>query len=66
MAEEWLTTEQAAELSGYHVIHLRRLVRAGKITGRKFGPVWQVNKQSLLDYNEEAAESRDKRRGPKD
>jgi excisionase family DNA binding protein len=66
MAEEWLTTAEAAELSGYHKIHLRRLLRAGKVKGKKFGPTWQVSRQSLLDYIEAAERSKDKRRGPKD
>jgi excisionase family DNA binding protein len=66
MIEEWLTTDQAADFSGYHVIHLRRLIRAKKIKGRKFGPVWQVNKASLNEYIRAANKSGDKRRGPKD
>jgi len=65
MAEEWLTTEQAAELSGYHPDHIRRLIRGGDLQARKFGPVWQVNRQALSDYLEAAKESGDKRRGPK-
>ncbi|MGB3715832.1 MAG: helix-turn-helix domain-containing protein [Candidatus Promineifilaceae bacterium] len=65
MAEEWLTTEEAAEFSGYHVIRLRRLTRAGKLYGRKFSPVWQVIRQSLVEYIEAARESGDKKWGPK-
>lgn len=66
MAEEWLTTAQAAELSGYHVIYLRQLIRDGRVEARKFGPLWQVDKQSLTDYIQEAEGSGDARRGPKD
>jgi excisionase family DNA binding protein len=66
MAEEWLTTEQAAELSGYHPVYLRGLLREGKIKGRKWGPAWQVNRKSLLAYIEAAEVSDDRRRGPKD
>ena len=65
MVEEWLTTAEAAELSGYHPEHLRELIREGKIEGRKFGIVWQVSKQSLIDYSEAAKQSGDKRWGPK-
>jgi excisionase family DNA binding protein len=51
MAEEiWLTTAQAAKESGYHVERIRELIREGKITARKFGPVWAVNRESLLVY----------------
>ena len=65
MVEEWLTTAEAAELTGYHPEHLRELVREGKIDGRKFGIVWQISKQSLADYLEAAKLAGDKRRGPK-
>ena len=65
MDDTWITTSEATELSGYHPIHLRRLLRQGKIEGRKFGSVWQVRKASLLTYLEEAANSDDKRLGPK-
>jgi len=62
---EWLTTEQAAELSGYHVNHLRRLIRAGVIRAKKLSFLWLVHRQSLLDYMAQAEQSDDKRRGPK-
>jgi excisionase family DNA binding protein len=65
MTEDWITTREAVELSGYHPYHLRRLIRAGTIRAKKFGNVWQVNRQSLLDYIEEAQSSMDKRKGPK-
>jgi excisionase family DNA binding protein len=65
MAEDWITTAEAAELSGYHPVYLRELIRQGKIQGRKFGIVWQISRQSLTIYLKEAQESTDKRRGPK-
>jgi excisionase family DNA binding protein len=66
MAEEWLTTAEAAELSGYHAEYIRQIIKAGKVQARKFGPVWQVSKQSLLDYLQAAREKGDKRWGPKE
>jgi len=65
MAEEWLTTTEAAELSGYHPEHIRELVREGKIVARKFGPVWAISQASLVSYVESAHRSADKRWGPK-
>ncbi len=65
MATEWITTQEAAELSGYHPDHLRRLIRAGVVKGQKFGIVWQVDRTSLLAYMREAEKSEDKRRGAK-
>jgi len=63
--EDWLTTQQAAELSGYHPDHLRRLIRAGEIRGRKWGQAWQVSRESLLVYLDAAAKAGDKRWGSK-
>ena len=60
---EWITTKQAAELSGYHPVHLLRLLRAGNIKARKFGIVWQVERASLQAYIRAAEKSEDKRRG---
>lgn len=63
--EDWIKTQEAAELSGYHVNHLRRLIRAGEIRGRKWGAAWQVSRESLLAYMDAAAQTGDKRWGAK-
>jgi excisionase family DNA binding protein len=60
MIDEWLTTQEAAETSGYHIEHIRRLVRDGQIKARKWGRDWMVNKISLYEYLE-----KDKKPGPK-
>jgi excisionase family DNA binding protein len=65
MSEEWITTATAAELSGYHPEYIRRLIRRGEISGRKFGIVWQVNKSSIVSYVKAARNSKDRRKGPK-
>jgi len=64
MAEEWLTTTEAAELSGYHPERVRELLREQKVKGRKFGIVWQVDRESLLSYIG-AMKEKGQRRGPK-
>lgn len=63
--DDWITTQEAAELSGYHPDHLRRLIRAGAIRARKVSIVWLIERQSLADYVAQAKQSEDKRRGPK-
>ncbi len=65
MADDWITTTEAAEISGYHVNHIRRLVRAGEIKAQKFGPILQIDRRSLLAYLSAAEKSGDKRRGAK-
>lgn len=47
---EWITTAEAAKISGYHPDHVRELLRAEKVKARKFGEVWQVDRTSLLRY----------------
>jgi hypothetical protein len=62
---EWITTTEAAKLSGYHPERLRELVRDGKVKARKFGIVWQVDMGSLLNYLKAAMNSGDRRHRPK-
>jgi excisionase family DNA binding protein len=64
MAEDWITTAEAAELSGYHPKHIPRLIAAGKVKARRFGQVWQVNRASLLAYVRKVGKLGAKR-GPK-
>lgn len=45
-----LTVSEAAKLSGYHPERIRELIRDNKISASKFSIVWQVDRQSLLDY----------------
>lgn len=62
--EEWLTVQEAAGISGYHEVHIRRLLGSGKINARKFSVVWQVNRESLLAYLDQM-EAKGEKRGPK-
>ena len=48
--EDWLTTYEAVQLSGYELDYIRKLVRANKITGRKWGQSWQVSRKSLQEF----------------
>ena len=64
MAEDWITTHEAAEISGYHPVHLRRLIRAGKVSCQRCGRDWHISRSSLLDYLK-YAEDLGEKRGPK-
>ena len=48
--EDWLTTYEAVRISGYELDYIRKLVRAEKIVGRKWGQSWQVSRVSLLEF----------------
>jgi excisionase family DNA binding protein len=62
--DDWITTAEAARLTGYDADTIRRLVRAGDVTGRKFGPVWQVSRRAMLAYVQRMA-ALGQKRGPK-
>jgi excisionase family DNA binding protein len=64
MSEEWITTTEAVEISSYHAEHIRRLIRQGRVAGKKFGNTWQVHKASLELYMDMMKE-KGERRGPK-
>lgn len=65
MADEWLSVNDAAKLSGYHPEYIRQLIREGEIEAKKFSIVWQVKRESLLSYLENAKSQDDKRFSPK-
>lgn len=65
MSDEWITTSQATKQTGYHPEYLRELIRTGRIQGKKFGTVWQVNQASLLAYLQAADKNKDQRHGPR-
>ena len=48
--EDWLTTFEASRISGYELDYIRKLIRAKKIGGRKWGQSWQVDRQSLMQF----------------
>lgn len=56
---EWISTSEAAELTGYAQGHVRRLAREGMVEARKVTPrAWIVNRRSLLDYHDAAKPGR--------
>jgi hypothetical protein len=62
--EEWLTSYDAAQISGYNPDYIRQLIRSEKVLGRKWGNAWQVNRRSLKEYMAKS-EKQGQRRGPK-
>jgi hypothetical protein len=64
MVEDWITTAEAVDLSGYNPRHIQRLLRTGAIKGQKWGQQWQVSRASLLAYVRKV-EKMGAKRGPK-
>ena len=61
----YITVETAAEITGYNIQYLRRLLRSGKLTGTKVGQVWLIKLSALELYFQERESCFDRRCGPK-
>lgn len=46
---EWISTKEAVELTGYHPVHVRGLLREGRIEGREFGRDWMTEVRGSPD-----------------
>ena len=46
----WVTTAEAAALTGYSAPYMRQLVKNGNVEGRKVGRDWLVNRESVRRY----------------
>jgi excisionase family DNA binding protein len=60
-----ISVQVAAELSGYSLQYLRRLLRNGKLAGLKIGQVWLIDKSAFKSYLKKAVQATDQRFGPK-
>lgn len=47
---DYITTIEAAELSGYNTEYIRQMIRAGTITAVKRGRDWWVDRKSFMGY----------------
>ena len=50
---EWITTKEAAELTGYNLEYIRQMMRRGVIRAEKRGRDWWVDKVSIKTYADE-------------
>ncbi len=50
IGEEWLTTDDAARLSGYTEAYMRQLALRKRVKAFKVGRDWLLNRAELLDY----------------
>ena len=66
MPENWITIQDACQMTGYNAEYLRRLIRNGKVKARKVSIVWVVDQSSLREYVSQNQDTTDRRRGPKE
>jgi excisionase family DNA binding protein len=66
---DYLTVEEVAEILGYHVKSVRRIIRKGQLRADKKSRVWLIPREALREY-QETLEGRSKhdpwRRGARD
>jgi hypothetical protein len=51
----WITTDEAVDISGYNCAYLRRLNQCGKFEAVKKGDGWRVDCDGLKAFLREAA-----------
>lgn len=65
--KDYMTTEEAAKALGFHIDHIRRMLRESDLEGLKVGITWLVSRKSVADYKKqtEGLGKFDPRRGNK-
>ena len=58
-----ITVKDAAHHSGYNIQYLRRMLRAGALSGVKIGQMWLIKMDALETYLNWAENTSDHRRG---
>jgi excisionase family DNA binding protein len=53
--KDYMTTEEAAKKMGFHVEHIRRMRRQGKLKGKKVGAMWFILRESVEKHLQEMA-----------
>lgn len=50
---DYLTVEQAAELTGSHIHTIQARLRDGTLKGKKLGGIWRIYPESLISDRKE-------------
>jgi excisionase family DNA binding protein len=56
IAAGWITTSEAASLTGYDRAYVRRLARQGRVAACKVAQEWLIEEDSLLAYKQQMDE----------
>ncbi len=60
-----VTVQAAADVTGYNIQYLRRLLRSSKLEGIKIGQLWLIEMYSLEKYLQHVENASDRRCGPR-
>jgi len=65
LINQHLTVQAAADVTGYNIQYLRRLLRSGTLEGCKIGQMWLIDMESLEAYLRHVESTSDHRCGPR-
>ncbi len=60
-----ITVQAAAEVTGYNIQYLRRMLRSGALSGVKIGQMWLIEMDALETYLQHVETTSDRRCGPR-
>ncbi len=60
-----ITVQAAAEVTGYNIQYLRRMLRSGTLEGVKIGQMWLIYMEALDAYLQRIEDTTDQRCGPR-
>ena len=60
-----VTVQTAADVTGYNIQYLRRLLRSGSLGGIKIGQMWLIEMEALEAYLHHVESTSDRRYGPR-
>ena len=60
-----ITVQAAAEVTGYNIQYLRRILRSGALKGSKIGQMWLIEMDALEAYLKRVETTSDRRCGPR-
>jgi len=49
---DWITTTEAAELTGYASAYMRQLILRGRLPGKKIGRDWLLLRKDVLTHKQ--------------
>jgi excisionase family DNA binding protein len=65
LIHQYITVQAAADVTGYTIQYLRRMLRSGALKGIKIGYMWLIDMESLGKYLEHVEQTSDRCFGPK-
>lgn len=64
IAKGWISTREAAAITGYSTVYMRKLASQGRVTAQKVGRDWLLHRESLLTYHKQMQSLGNQRHNP--